>query len=384
MKRKLIRITTVPQSLGKLLQGQLAYMSAYYDVVGVSSDGEVLDKVAMQEGVRTFAVKMTRKITPWADLRAVWRLYRFFKREKPLIVHTHTPKAGIVGMLAARLAGVPVRMHTVAGLPLLEASGWKRRILDLVESVTYGCATMIYPNSFVMKAIIEELRYAKPAKLKVLAHGSSNGIDLAYFAPEAVTDEQCANLKQELGIEQGDFTFVFVGRLVGDKGIRELVEAFDAISAERPDVKLLLVGQAEPELDPLPECTIQTIARNRAIVAVGYQSDVRPYFAVADALAFPSYREGFPNVVIQAGAMGLPSIVTDINGCNEIIADGVNGLVIPSKDSESLQTAMLRVMDDSVLRTRLQENAREIIASRYDRQTVWNALLGEYKALENK
>lgn len=376
---KLIRITTVPGSLKGLLKGQHRFMSSHFEVIGVSSAGEALQEVEKDEGIRVVPVEMTRTISPLKDLKSLWQLYRLLRREKPLIVHTHTPKAGTAGMMAAWLARVPIRLHTIAGLPLLEATGAKRRLLDWVEKITYWCAHMIYPNSFGMKDIIIENGYTKEAKLKVIANGSSNGIDTAHFNPLYYSAEDNETMRDKLGIKADDYVYVFVGRLVGDKGINELIEAFERLGVE--NVKLLLVGSYETELDPLEEETLDVIESNLNIISVGYQQDVRPYFALADALAFPSYREGFPNVVMQAGAMGLPSIVSDINGCNEIVEEGVNGLIVPAKDAKALQEAMIKLRNDKTLYTKLQSNAREMIVSRYEQEVVWEALLGEYERL---
>lgn len=380
--KKLIRITTVPLSLDKLLSGQLKFMGSFYNVIAVSSGGEALNKIAKKESVEVFPVEMTRKITPLQDIKAVWKLYRFLKREKPFIVHTHTPKAGIVGMLSARLAGVPNRLHTVAGLPLLEAKGNKRKILDLVEKLTYSCATNVYPNSFGLQKIILDNKYCDSEKLKVLANGSSNGIDTAFFNPDLIGNDQKLSMRQSLNIQEDDFVFIFVGRLVSDKGITELVRAFDNINKEVSKTKLLLVGPLEPELDPLSPETEKIIQLNEAIITVGYQNDVRPYFGIADVLTFPSYREGFPNVVMQAGSMGMPCIVSDINGCNEIIADNNNGLIIPVKSTEKLEEAMRKLLDDLSLRTQLKLNSRKRILENYEQKVVWEAILKEYKDLE--
>lgn len=296
------------------------------------------------------------------------------------MVHSHTPKAGIIGMLGAKLAGVPVRLHTVAGLPLMEATGMKRKVLDFVEKLTYSSATKVYPNSKKLKEFILEHRYAPQDKLKVIANGSSNGIDTAYFDPDQVSSAQKQQLKEELEIKADDFVFVFVGRLVGDKGINELVSAFKSVQQEglQKQPKLLFVGDFETELDALQEDTLQEINNNDAIISVGFQKDVRPYFAIADCLAFPSYREGFPNVVMQAGAMGLPSVVSDINGCNEIVIEGENGMIIPVKDATALKHAMLRMMEDVEFYKKLQANARHLITSRFEQELVWDAILEEY------
>lgn len=381
-KPKLIRITTVPISLDKLIEGQLRYMSSYYDVTAISSEKEYLEKIGVKEGVSTYHVEMTRKITPIKDSIAVVKLYFYFKKNKPQIVHTHTPKAGLVGMLAAKLAGVPVRLHTVAGLPLLEATGFKRKILNFVEKFTYDCATKAYPNSFELQKILITNKLAKSNKLHVIANGSSNGINIDYFNTTQFSQNQLDKLKTELNIIATDFVFIFVGRLVADKGINELVKAFIKISETNKNSKLLLVGPFEDDLDPLEKSALEAIKSNSSIISVGYQNDVRPYFAISNALVFPSYREGFPNVVMQAGAMNLPSIVSNINGCNEIIIPNENGIIIPVKNQEKLYDAMLEMISNEKAYLVMKNNARKLIESRYSQEVVWKAILEEYKKYE--
>lgn len=383
MKQKIIRITTVPISLKYLLKGQMFFMRENgFEIIAVSSGEEDLKKIGKEEGVATFSLYMTRKITPFKDLRAVWELYRFLNKEKPFIVHTHTPKAGIVGMLASCLAKVPIRLHTVAGLPLLETTGIKRKVLNFVEMLTYKCATKVYPNSNGLKNIILDNRFAKKEKLKTIANGSSNGIDTSYFNPQLFSIEEKKELKDKLNIKENDFVFIFVGRIVGDKGINELVAAFDKLSIENENVKLLLVGPFESDLDPLKKRTIAIIDDNKKIISTGFQKDVRPYFSIANILTFPSYREGFPNVVMQAGAMMLPSIVTDINGCNEIIIEGENGWIIPVKNEEALLDAMKNCFTGTNEFIKVKLNARKMIVDRYEQCVVWKAILEEYKSLE--
>ena len=380
MPTKLLRITTVPISLHKLLQGQATFMQKNgFQVFLASAAGKEIEQVEKETGLKVKTLPLTRKIAPFTDLKALWRTYRYIKKLKPEIVHTHTPKAGIVGMLASKLASVPIRMHTVAGMPLLEAKGMKRTILDLVEKLTYWSATNVYPNSVGLKEIIIQNKLTKPKKLKVIANGSSNGINTKHFSPEnfSATDQQ--KLKNKLNISEQDFVFVFVGRLVGDKGINELVEAFIKLNKQTRNTKLLLVGNEEPELDPLLPQIQQEIQNNPNIITTGWVEDVRPYLAVSDVFIFPSYREGMPNVVLQAGAMGLPQIVTDINGSNEIIIDKENGLIIPVKDTKALLDAMQNIYTDNDLRNTLAKNARELILSRFEQQLVWDALLAEYK-----
>jgi glycosyltransferase involved in cell wall biosynthesis len=379
--KKLVRITTVPISLEKLLEGQLAFMKEHFEVIAVSSEKERLEAYGNREGVRVFHVGLTRKITPLKDIVAVFKLYRFLKKEKPSIVHTHTPKAGIVGMTAAWFAGVPNRLHTVAGLPLMEATGLKRQVLNFVEKLTYRFATKVYPNSIGLYDFIITERFIKPSKLSIIGNGSSNGIDTDLFNPIRFSEIDNISLRDKWKIPKDNFLFIFVGRLVKDKGINELIAAFSMLSELKNNISLLLVGPFENDLDPLLPETLVNIEKNPDIYSVGYQNDVRPYFATADALVFPSYREGFPNVVMQAGAMGLPSIVTDINGCNEIIAHGKNGLIIPPKDTYSLYEAMKQLSTQSLLFANLKANSREMVTSRYERQQVWDTLLFEYQCL---
>lgn len=382
-KTKIVRITTIPVSLEKLLEGQLAFMSKAFEVIAISSEEDRLKEYGFNEGVRVFPLELTRKITPVTDIKSVYKLYRFLKKEKPLIVHSHTPKAGIVGMMAAWLANVPIRLHTVAGLPLMEAIGFKRKVLNLVEKLTYCFATKVYPNSKGLYDFIVSEKFTKPAKLSIIGKGSSNGIDTAYFDPSLFNEQQKLALKKQIAIPLDDFVFVYVGRMVGDKGINELIEAFKEVSSKKHNVSLLLVGPFEHDLDPLHSETLQTLQSHKKIFAVGLQNDVRPYLAIADVLTFPSYREGFPNVVMQAGAMGLPSIVSNINGCNEIIENGKNGIIISPKNIVELKNAMQQLIENVDLFKNLKNNSRRMIVERYQREEIWSALLNEYQLLKS-
>ena len=357
-------------------------MSEHFEVIGITSPGKDVKEVEENEKIKVIPILMSRKITPLQDLKSLWKTYRLLKTEKPNIVHTHTPKAGIIGMMAARLAKVPIRLHTVAGLPLMEEKGTKRIILNAVERLTYSCATKIYPNSKGLYDFIIKEKFTTAAKLKIIASGSSNGIDTSFFSKKNVSDAEKTKLKNELNIQLNDFVFIFVGRMVKDKGINELVIAFSEIQIT--NVKLILVGPLEDDLDPLSPTTTDQIQNNKDIVSVGFQQDVRPYFAIADVLVFPSYREGFPNVVMQAGAMGLPSIVSDINGCNEIILHGENGCIIPVKNVDALKIAMENFLRNKSELLRLKSNARHMIKERYEQSVVWKALLEEYHFLLKK
>ncbi len=365
-------------------------MNQFYEVTAIAADETELKRVAEKYGVKHHHVEMTRTISPIKDGIAVWKLYRFLVNEKPEIVHSHTPKAGIVGMMAAYFAGVPNRFHTVAGLPLLEATGFKRVVLNWVEKLTYRFATKVYPNSFEMEKIIIKEEFCSAEKLHVIGNGSSNGIDVANFNRDEVSVSDRQILKKQLGIQENDFVFIFVGRLVKDKGINELITAFKNLnlslrnSALKQPLKLLLVGPLEQELNPLLPETLATIQSHSQIITVGFQKDVRLYFSISDCLVFPSYREGFPNAVLQAGAMSLPSIVTNINGCNEIINEGENGLIIPVKNEKDLEVAMIKITENSEVYEKMKVQSRPKVVERYSQQNVWNDLLKEYREALSK
>ncbi len=383
-KNTIVRITTIPLSLEKLLGDQLQFINNYFNVTAISSDKERLEEYGKSQSVDTYHIEMTRKITPIQDLKCLIKLFIFLKKNKPLIIHSHTPKAGIIAMLSSYLANIPIRMHTVAGLPLLEKKGIKRVVLNFVEKLTYRCSTNVYPNSYGLKNIILEKKFTKKNKLKIIGNGSSNGIDTSYFNPELFSKEEKQTLRRNHKIRNDDFVFIFVGRIVGDKGINELVEAFEKLSKDNSKVKLLLVGQYEDNLDPLKKQTKFIINNNEQIVSVGYQNDVRSYFSIADSLVFPSYREGFPNVVMQAGAMGLCSIVSNINGCNEIIENNKNGIIIPVKDTKEIHNAMMKICYDKNLFMKLKLNSRSLIKKRYQRELIWTSILKEYNNLLNR
>lgn len=377
--KKLIRITTVSFSLNGFLKGQLKYLNQYYKVIGVASDDGFLQLVSEREGIRTINLPMERKIKIDKDIKSLIGVIKLIKKEQPYIVHANTPKASLLAMVASWICRVPVRIYTVTGLRFEGLTGMKREILKLMERITCYCASTVIPEgNGVRKTLIQYKITSKP--LKVIHNGNINGIDIDYFSPELFTRQANQQLRTKLNINDRDFVFIFVGRLVKDKGINELVSAFLNLRENR--CKLLLVGTFENTLDPLSPETLKEIYNNERIIFVGYQNDVRPYFSIADALAFPSYREGFPNVVIQAGAMGLPSIVTDISGSNEIIIDGENGVIIPPKDKDSLQSAIRSFYYNRSEVDRMASNARQLIVDKYEQKAVWRALLKEYKRLE--
>ncbi len=296
------------------------------------------------------------------------------------MVHSMTPKAGLLSMMAAWFTRVPVRVHTFTGLVFPTATGLTQKILMFTDRITCACATHIVPEGEGVKKDLIKYKITKKP-LKVLGYGNVRGIDLDHYNPELPEVKNAA-----AKIRKDDIcTFIFVGRLVGDKGINELVEAFVRLNEEFPSTRLVLVGPEERTLDPLKPGTLAKIASCGSIEAVGSQKDVRPWLTAADVFVFPSYREGFPNVVIEAGAMCLPSIVTDINGSREIIIEGRNGLIIPPKDEELLYQAMKRLLVKPAERTSMATEARPLVSSRYEQAYVRRCLKEYYKEiLSNK
>ena len=378
---KIIRTSTVPGSLDTFCRGLLSELQQEcgYEVVAVSSPGDRLETLAAREGVRTVAVPMERHISPLKDIKSLWRLVRVFRRERPMMVHSMTPKAGLLSMMAAWICRVPVRLHTFTGLVFPTATGLTQKILVFTDRLTCACATHIVPEGEGVRNDLTSYRItAKP--LKVLGHGNVRGIDLERFDPSLPeVMDSAAKIRKE-----GVFTFIFIGRLVRDKGINELVSAFTELNREIPDTRLILVGEQESELDPLSPETMESISGCASIEAVGRQNDVRPWLAASDALAFPSYREGFPNVVIEAGAMGLPSVVTDINGSREIVSHGVNGVIIPTRDRDALLTAMRNMIGQREDTAKMAAAARPMVAGRFEQSFVRKCLKDYYREILHK
>jgi glycosyltransferase involved in cell wall biosynthesis len=379
---KLIRITTVPISLKLLLAGQMKFMKSNgWDVLMVSADGKEIPHVVRAEGVEHEMIPFTRQITPIQDLICIWKLIQLFKREKPDIVHTHTPKAGLLGMIAAKFAGVNIRIHTIAGIPYMAAEGRKKGLLEKVEKWTYDYATEVWPNSEGLKSFVLEQNLCDKSKLNIIGQGSSNGVDLSKFNREVLKENHLVAATMRILPGEDDFIILAVGRLVKDKGIQELVEAFlESKIANR--AKLVLLGSFEQDLDPLSPELIQTIESNPRIVQIIWSDHVAHYMALSDLLVHASHREGFPNVLLEAGAMQLPIICSDIIGNRDIITQQKTGLIFPVKDKAVLKEAMEYAF---VKRDKMAEMAAILyvdIVEKYNRPKIHQELLLNYNRLE--
>ena len=373
-KKKIIRATTIPRSLNAFCNGMLRELSDKYEVVAVSSPDKELKEVAEREGVRTIGVHMERRISLMKDVKSLLQMLKVFKNEKPTMVHSMTPKAGLICMMAAKFCGVPVRVHTFTGLVWPTETGLKRRILMATDWLTCACATHIIPEG---QGVLNDLRNGGITKkqMRVLGHGNVRGVDMEYYkrTPEIIHASD--------SIKRADrFTFIFVGRIVNDKGISELVLAFKRLLSVHPETRLILVGPYENDHDPISSEIQKEIDSIEQIEVVGpkFGEALLPYYAASDCFVFPSYREGFPNTVMEAGAMDLPSIVTDINGSREIIENGVNGIIIPSKDTNSLYNAMCTMIENVELRHNMASVSREMIGKRFEKGFVRKCLYDYY------
>lgn len=376
-KKKIIRASTIPLSLELFCRGLLREMSEKYEVVAMSSPGDLLDVVEQREGVRCIRVNMERHISPLKDLVSLCRIVRTFRKERPDIVHSMTPKAGLLCMMAGWMARVPVRIHTFTGLVFPSATGLKRKILITTDRLTCYCATHVIPEGEGVKNdMLNNHITSKP--LRVLGHGNVRGVDMNYYDRRPEVMELAKALR-----DKTQTTFVFVGRIGRDKGIEELCKAFDRLSKGHASTRLWIVGPDESDVDPIPESARAIIHENPNIHTLGMQRDdqLLAYYAAADCFILPSYREGFPNTVLEAGAMGLPSIVTNINGSREIIIEGENGTIVPPHDTDALFEAMKRMTERPEDRQRMASKARRLVAERFEQGYVRQCLYDFYEKI---
>jgi glycosyltransferase involved in cell wall biosynthesis len=376
---KLIRITTVPISLKLLLAGQMKFMREQgWDVLMVSADGREVPKLVKEEGARHEVIPFTRKITPFQDLKCLWQLYQLIKKEQPDIVHTHTPKAGLLGMIAAKFAGVNIRIHTLAGIPYMAAEGGKKSLLEKMEKITYSYASHVWPNSNGLKNFVIENNLCSSDKLTVIGKGSSNGVDLEKFNRGVLKENHLVAATMRILPGEDDFIILSVGRLVRDKGIQELVDAFLSSKIVGKS-KLVLLGSFEQDLNPLSPETIKIITDHPRIVQIDWSDHVAHYLALADVLVHPSHREGFPNVLLEAGAMELPVICSDIIGNTDVITQQKTGLIFPVKNVEILKEAIEFAYVKRDKMAELAANLYQHVCENYERTEVQKGIFAQYE-----
>ena len=381
---KILKLVTVPDQLDVALKGQMLDLKSRGFEVFMASDYDIsIPYIVEREATPHFTIRFERDINIFKDFYSLIQTIRLLIKLKPDIVHTQSPKAGLIGMLAAFICGVKGRIHTVAGLPLMETKGLKRKLLIIIEKLTYCCSNSVIVNSQNLLDYIYDHIYSHTSKLKILGFGSSNGVDFKYFQNSTQINSEGINIKRFRGIEEDDFIWCFVGRIVKDKGIEELIDSFEELLKVCPNTSLILLGRFESKNSISPEHKNRLLT-NPKIFYFDHQKDLRPYLSISNAFCFPSYREGLPDSLLQAATFNLPAVTTDINGCNEIIQNEVNGLLVKPKDKDDLLAKMIRLQQDNVLLERMSVNTRSIIKKRYDQETVWDLQYLEYLKLLNK
>jgi glycosyltransferase involved in cell wall biosynthesis len=375
---RLVHVVTHPVTARYLLRDQLAWLRERgFDVWLVASPGADLEVAAAHEEVWAVAVPMRRRPAPLADVLALLRLVRLFRRLRPQIVHAGTPKAGLLALLAARWCGVPVRVYGLRGLRLEGTAGAAQAILARLERLAAASAHRILAVSPSLRQRYLELGLAPPEKVTVLASGSSNGVDLVRFRP---APEARAERREALGIPPDAPVVGFVGRLVGDKGVADLLAALELVWERLPSARLLAVGEVERG-DAVPEAVRHRLEGDERFVLAGWVTDAAPLYAAMDVLCFPSRREGFPNAPLEAAACGVPTVAYAATGTVDAVVDGETGALVDPGDVAGLAAALLRYWDDPDLRHAHGDAARRRAEAEFPRERVWRALETEYRRL---
>lgn len=374
-RKSLIIVATVPQTLFYILKGQAKVLNGQYDVSIVTSSGDEVPGIIAREGVPVYSIEMSRRISLGRDLVSLFKLTKLFLKLRPDIVHSYTPKAGLLTMLAGFLARVGVRIHTFTGLIFPSRSGFGRALLIATDKLTCLCATTVVAES---KGVRDDLREVSVpcTDIRIIASGNIAGVDEGFFMPASPTEKCEAKLK--LGIPSDAFVFCYVGRLNSEKGISELIQAFQELKG---NVYLIVAGGLD-ESSPLHAKDMGLIDLHPNILAVGQVNDVRSIFSASDVNVLVSYREGFPNVLLESCSMGLPSIATDVNGSREIICNGETGWLIPVKNKNAVFDAMISSMSEKENLDKLGENCRKLVIDRYRRSDYLDALKRFYKSFD--
>jgi glycosyltransferase involved in cell wall biosynthesis len=374
-----VHVMTVPESLA-FLRGQAGYVRRRgFAVHAIASPGPPLATFRDAEGATVHAVEMTRRITPLADLRALWDVWRTIRAIRPDVVHTHTPKGGCLGMVAGWLTRTPVRVYHLRGTPLVTARGPKRVALWLGEWTSCRLAHRVIAVSHTLRDFAIREGLCPPGKITVLASGSGNGVDAASrFRPQGEAVRRAA--REELGIPAEALVVGFVGRMVGDKGIVELARAWKAVRAHAPRARLLFVGYPE-QSSSLPAGLAERLREDPRVHFSGRVEDPARYYAAMDVVALPTYREGFSNVALESAAMELPIVASAVPGCTDAIVDGVTGTLVPVRDDAALAHALLRYLGSPALRARHGAAGRRLVLAEFRPEPIWEAIAAEYESL---
>ena len=378
---KLILVTTVGLTLRSFFQGQITYLkNKGFEVIAVSSGGHDLEEFARKEQIPVHAITMTRGISPFADLMAAVRLWMLFLKIKPVIVHGHTPKAGVLSMVAATFAKVPVKFYTLHGIMAEIRRGFARSLLKLMEWTACALADRVLAVSrSVMDGVVFQ-RLCSEQKIKVLERGSCNGIDaVSRFNPANLDQDKVQELRSHFCLDEDTIVIGFVGRLVRDKGIVELASAWKRIRNACDESRLLMIGPAESH-NPVPNGILQELASDNRVIMLDFvaNDDMPTYYGIMDIVVLPSYREGFPYVVLEASAMGLPVVAAQVTGCIDAVAEGETGMLVPPRDAPALAEAIRIYIEDPELRMKHGQAGRELVLAHFKQEPIWEALSAEY------
>lgn len=361
--------------------GQLAYLrAAGFDVTVISPSGEELDRITAAEGARKAVIAMAREIEPLKDIVSLWRLWRYLQKNRPAIINFSNPKGGLLGALAAIATGVPCRIYTLRGLRLETTTGLKRWILSAAERLTCRCAQRVICNSESVRRKAVELGLVPVEKTCLLGPSGSRGIDESRFAPTMDRVRRGAELRDALKIPAGVPVIGYAGRFIRDKGVTELINAYVELRLEFPELRLLMLGRPEAA-DALPESTLEYIKSDPYVICPGFVSNLAEYYQAMDVLALPTYREGFPSVVLEAQAAARPVVTTLATGAIDSVVDGVTGFLVPVGDAKALASALSRILRDGDYAVRLGQAGRERVLREFRHEIVWQSLLDEYKQL---
>ena len=380
-KIKLIHATTVPDSLG-FFHGHIGYLQAHgFHVQAVSSPGPLADEFGTREQILVHTIPMVRSVSLARDGVALWRLWRLFHVLKPDIVHSHTPKAGLLGTLAARLAGVPVVFLSVFGLPQMTCTGLTRRVLDFTTWLACFAAHRVWCDSFSMRNYLGRSRLCPIDKIVVFGQGSVNGVDALHtFSPELYGEAVRAEIRTRYGIPSSALVIGYVGRIVRDKGVGELVTAWRILRERYKHLHLLILGSFEAK-DPLPTDDENLLRNDERIHLTGHRLDVAPHYAAMDLFVMPSYREGFGITNIEAAAMELPVVSSRIPGCVDSVQDGVTGTLVPPRDADALKGAIEIYLNNPELRRQHGQAGRMRVLRDFCPEVIRESLTQEYLRL---
>jgi len=381
-KPLLLHILPLPSTLLAFFEGQVDYMQKNgFRVAAVTSDGPYKNVVEQRDKIKIYTVPMQRRISTFADIAAVWRLYRTIRRLRPTIVHSHMTKAGFLGMVAAYLAGVPVRIFTLHGLRSSEVKGVKKRILNECGKLTCRLAHRVFAVSDSLLKEMLRLGYCDRDKIKVLGNGTYNGVDAdRRFNPEKYSKRIRSQIRQKYGIPKDALVLCYVGRIVKDKGVWELARAWQKLRGEFGNLYLLMVGEFEAD-DAVDAEIVELLHADERIVLTGFVQEMPEYYCAVDVIVLPTYREGFPYVPLESAAMGLPVVATKVTGCTDAVENGKTGILVPAKDVEALHEAIRKLLSDESLRKELGKAARQRVLRYFRRETLWQALHSQYKQL---